>query len=195
MSESLPGVAPPSPAVAALIRAGVERVVDAPAEWVQEYNDAMMHGAGMSDVAADQALARVAVATNMGNLARWASANHTSPGTRVPAVVDNAATDMIHEIVRRGLDAAALDAYRTAQNVAWRRWMEICFGLTDDAALLRELLEITAVSIATFIDDTVDLLAQRIAVARAQLAGDTHAQRRAAVALLLEGAPVADARA
>ena len=61
-------------------------------------------------------------------------------------------------------------------------------SLTDDVEVLQEVLELTSRSIGVFIDDTVAALAEEIVVARAQLAGDTHAQRRAAVALILEGA-------
>lgn len=195
MNDELPGIGAPSPEVAALIRRGVERVQSPEAAWVEELNTAMMRGSGMSEILTDPVLTATALRTNLGNLARWASANMSAPGMRVPAEVTEDTAEMVHELVRRGLDAAALDAFRTAQNAAWQVWMEICFGLTDDPRLLRALLEVTSASIATFIDDTVTLLAERIAVARAQLAGDMHARRRAALALILEGAPITTARA
>ena len=46
-------------------------------------------------------------------------------------------------LVHRGLDQYALDAYRVGQNVAWRRWMQIAFTLTNDTAELSELLDVT----------------------------------------------------
>ncbi len=181
--------------IAELIRTGVQAVLAAPPEWAQALNDGMLRGAGMSAITHDPVLLEMALATNAGNLAHWAEANLAAPGDRVSVRVTDESTLFVRDLVRRGLDTGALDSFRTAQNVAWKYWMQICFGLTDDPALLRELLEVTSSSIATFVDDTVGVLAEMIDVARAELAGDTHAERRAAVALVLEGAPISDARA
>jgi DNA-binding PucR family transcriptional regulator len=73
--------------------------------------------------------------------------------------------------------------------------MEICFELTDDPAELRELLDLSSLSISAFIDDTVAAVSERMRAERDELTRGTHAERRAAVALLLEGAPIARARA
>lgn len=185
----------PSAPAAALIVAAVERVVDAPQEWVDEFNAAALRGVRLDEIVGDRVLVDEVRQTNEGNLAQWAQHNLVDPGARVPVRDVEIGAELVRELVRRGLDAGILDAFRTAQSVAWGRWMVICFELTDDVELLREVLEITSRSIAAFIDDTVAALAEQIAVARAQLAGDTHAERRAAVALILEGAPIDDARA
>ena len=187
---------PPSPDVADLIRQGVQRVLSTPEEWAQDLDEGMLRGTGMDMLAEDQNLLFTALATNARNIGLWAMSNLEAPGQRVP--VDDGGVEsenFVRELVRRGLDSGALDSFRTAQNMAWQLWMGVCFELTDDPALLRELLDVTSRSIAAFIDDTVGVLAELVEVARAELAGDTHAQRRAAVALLLEGAPVADSRA
>lgn len=179
-----------------MITAGVSLVGEVPPEWFDEFNDAALSAVRLDEIAGDAVLVDAVRRTNEANLAQWASYNVEHPGARVPVRDDSGVgADMVREMVRRGLDAGILDAFRTAQSVAWRRWMEICFTLTDDVAVLREVLDVTLLSIAAFIDDTVTALAEQIAVARAQLAGDTHAERRAAVALLLEGAPIDDARA
>src|SRR3712207_9247766 len=88
---------------------------------------------------------------NLGNLLHWAAANVQHPGRRVPPNTGPESLEAARDLVRRGLDESALDAYRAAQGVAWRRWMEICFELTSDPAELRELLDVSALSIATFI--------------------------------------------
>lgn len=185
----------PSPAVAALIRRGVERILAAPPAWVRELDESVLRGAGMAAIADDPVLLDMALRTNAANLAQWAASNLDAPGERVGVVITEESAVFVRDLVRRGLDAGALDSFRTAQNVASRLWLQVCFDLTDDPRLLRELLEITSASIATFIDDTVAVLAEQIDTARAALAGDTHAERRAAVALILEGAPVSEARA
>jgi DNA-binding PucR family transcriptional regulator len=73
--------------------------------------------------------------------------------------------------------------------------MEICFGLTEDPHELRELLDVSSLSISTFLDDTIAALVERMDTERDDLRGGTHAERRAAVALLLEGAPIHRSRA
>lgn len=185
----------PSVVVGDLIKAGASLVLAAPEAWLDEVNQAVMHPSGMEDVVGDPTLLAMALRINEGNLRHWATSNVAAPGARVPVNVTDEGISFVRDVVRRGFDAGALDSFRTAQNASWRLWMQICFELTDDLLVLRELLEITSVSIATFIDDTVTDLADQIDVARAELAGDTHAQRRAAVALILEGAPVSPARA
>lgn len=181
--------------VAELIRSGVQLVLAAPPEWTQALDESVLRGAGMAAIAEDPLLLEQALRTNAGNIAHWAEANLAAPGERVSVQITEESRLFVRELVRRGLDSGALDSFRTAQNVAWKLWMQVSFALTDDRALLRELLEVTSQSIATFIDDTVGALAEMIDVARAELAGDTHAERRAAVALVLEGAPITDARA
>ncbi|MFT4201776.1 PucR family transcriptional regulator [Gordonia sp. (in: high G+C Gram-positive bacteria)] len=192
MDEDWPA---PSPAAAEVIVAGARLVLDPPKEWIDDFNSAALRGVRLDEIAGDRTLVDALVGTNMANLAQWAQHNVESPGARVPIRVIDDGAAMVREMVRRGLDSGMLDAFRTAQSVAWRRWMEVCFMLTDDLDVLREVLDVTSQSIGTFLDDTVTALAEQIAVARAQLIGDTHAERRAAVALVLEGAPIDDARA
>ncbi len=192
MDEGWP---PPSPAAAALIAAGAARVGEIPQEWVDEYNAAALRGVRLDEIADDPVLIDALRRTNESNLAQWTQSNAVAPGARVPIRMLADYAETVREMVRRGADTGMLDAYRTAQSFAWRRWMEICFELTDDVELLREVLDISSQSIAAFIDDTVTAMADQVAVARAQLAGDTHAERRAAVALILEGAPIGDTRA
>ncbi|NMO01109.1 PucR family transcriptional regulator [Gordonia sp. TBRC 11910] len=185
----------PSPAAVEVIRSALIRVADPPEDWITEYNASALRGVRLDEIADDAVLIEALLAANEANLEHWVSHNFAAPGARVPVrVVDDGAA-MVREMVRRGLDAGMLDAFRTAEATAWRRWMEICFTVCDDAELLREVLDLTSRSITTFIDDTVRAIADQIDVARAQLAGDTHAERRAAVALILEGAPIQQARA
>lgn len=178
-----------------LMRAGARIVLNPELEWLQELHAAALGGALMRQVADDPALAEGLRRTNLANLLHWASANLQHPGERVPPAVGPEGLSTARDLVRRGLDAAALDAYRTGQNVAWRRWMQICFQLTDDPAELRELLDVSSLSISTFLDDTVTAIAARMEVERIDLTRGSHADRRATVALLLEGAPVNRSRA
>lgn len=185
---------PSAPAAAAIV-AGLRVVLDPPNGWMEELNDAALRGVRLDEIGDDGVLRAALRDASAGNLAQWAEHNLVAPGARVPVRIVEDGADMVREMVRRGLDSGMLDAFRTAQTAGWRRWMEICFTVTDDVEVLREVLDVTARSIGAFIDDTVAALADQIDVARAQLAGDTHAERRAAVALILEGAPISVARA
>jgi len=185
----------PSAAVRELFRRGAEVALDPRADWVTELHTAALSSAGMRPVAEDPVLAEGTRRANIANLLHWAAANVQRPGERVPVDLGPEVLDGARDLVRRGLDHSGLDAYRTAQGVAWRRWMEICFELTSDTAELRELLDVSARSITTFIDDTVAAVSSRMAAERAELTRGAHAERRATVSLLLEGAPVGRARA
>jgi DNA-binding PucR family transcriptional regulator len=162
---------------------------------VQELHDGVLGSDNVRRIAVDPVLAEGIRRTNLANLLHWASANAARPGQRVPPALVPEALATARDLVRRGLDAAALDSYRTGQSVAWRFWMEICFQLTSDSEELRELLEVSSLSISTFIDDTIAAVSARMDAEREDLTGGTHAQRRATIALLLEGAPVVRARA
>ncbi len=192
MRESWPRL---SPRVAELFRQGATVVLDPRAEWLDELHAASLSGPRMRAIAEDPVLAEGVRRTNLANLLHWAAANVQRPGQRVPPALGQEALGMARDLVRRGLDTDALDSYRTAQSVAWRRWMEICFGLTSDPAELRELLDVSSLSISTYLDDTIAAVTERMNDEWHDLRSGTHAERRTTVTLLLEGAPVDRARA
>ncbi|WP_232016926.1 PucR family transcriptional regulator [Gordonia insulae] len=178
-----------------LLRRGAEIALQPPEEWIEEMHAAALGGVRMTTVADDPVLAEGTRRTNLANMLHWAAANIHDPGARVSVNLTGEVLDTARDLVRRGLGESSLDSYRTAQSVAWRRWMDICFGLTDDPAELRELLELSSLSISTFIDDTVSAMSARMEAERADLTRGTHAERRQTVALLLEGAPIPTGRA
>ena len=184
-----------SPRARELFRRGAEVALDPRDEWIEELHAAALGGQRMRPVAEDPVLAAATRRVNLANLLHWAAANVQHPGRRVPPNTGPESLETARDLVRRGLDESALDAYRAAQGVAWRRWMEICFELTADPAELRELLDVSALSIATFIEDTVAATSERMRAERDELTRGAHAERRAAVSLLLEGAPISRARA
>lgn len=185
----------PSPRVRELIRRGAEIALDPRAAWIEQVHEAALSGESMRPVAEDPVLSEEARRSNLANLLHWAAANVQNPGDRVPANVGVEALEIARDLVRRGLDESALDAYRNGQNVAWRRWMEICFELTRDPAELQEMLTVSSLSIATFVNDTLAAISERMQAEREELTRGTHAERRQAVTLLLEGAPIGVARA
>lgn len=185
----------PSPAVAALIRTGAAAFLEDPGTLFDEV-DAAVLAATPSRLSADPAITAATVATNHANILHWASANVRRPGEPVPANLSPAVVDIARDIVRRGLDdTTSLNTYRIGQNVAWRFWMARAFSLTADPEVLRELLDVTARSIFSFVDETVEGIQDLIDAEREQLLHGTHAERLETVTLILEGAPITVARA
>lgn len=94
-------------------------------------------------------------------------------GAPVPPNLGPESLGIARDLVRRSMDAAALDAYHVCEGVAWRRLMEITFELTSDPAQLHELL----------------------ARERAELTRSRQADRLEIVTLILDGAPIGRQRA
>jgi DNA-binding PucR family transcriptional regulator len=185
----------PSPAVAALIRTGATAFLQEPGALFDEV-DAAVLAATPSRLSSDPAITAATIATNHANVLHWVTANVRRPGEPVPANLSTAVVDIARDIVRRGVDdTITLNTYRIGQNVAWRAWMQRAFGLTDDPDELRELLDVTARSIFTFVDETVEGIQDLIDREREQLVRGTHAERLETVNLILEGAPITAARA
>ena len=183
----------PSPAVRELIRQCAQIVVNARPEWLDELDASVL--AASPTIAADPELAAAVSLSNRDNLFFWGTANVRDPGAPVPPNTGPEPLNIAREVVRRGLDAYSLDAYRVGESVAWRRLMEIAFELTSDPAQLHEMLDVCSRSISSFIDATLAGIAEKIDAERDELTRGTHAERRETVALLLDGAPIPQRRA
>ena len=185
----------PSEQVCELMRRGAEIVVNAPQEWLEELHKATLSSEFVRTIASDPVLAEAIRRSNRANLLHWAAANISHPGEPVPANLGSEVLEIARDFLRRGRDESALDAYRVGQNVAWRFWMQIAFELTSDPMELRELLDLSARSIASFIDATIAGIYSQMEKEREELTGGTHADRREVVALILDGAPIPRQRA
>jgi DNA-binding PucR family transcriptional regulator len=185
----------PSPRVRELIRRGAEVVLNPPAEWVEELQAAAVGSVGTEAIAEDPALSEGSRRSDLANVFHWAAANLVRPGERVPVNLSEDTLSLARDLTRRGLSDRSIDGYRTGQNAAWQRWMSVCFSLTSDPAELRELLEVTSLSITTFLDDMVRAISERMHEEGVELTRGTHAERLAIVAQIIEGTPVTTARA
>jgi DNA-binding PucR family transcriptional regulator len=177
------------------MRRGADVVVNVPQEWLEEMHQATLSSEYMRTIAGDPVLVEATRRSNRANLLHWAAANISRPGEPVPANLGPETLGIARDLVRRGLDESAVDAYRIGQNVAWRFWMQIAFELTSDPQELRELLDVSARSIASFIDATIAGIYTQMEIEREELTGGTHAERREVVTLILDGAPIARQRA
>ena len=183
----------PTAPVRDLIRRSAQITVNARPEWLEELDDAVL-GANPT-IAGDPELAAAVSRSNLANLQFWATANVRDPGAPVAPNTGPEPMTIARELVRRGLDAYSLDAYRVGEGVAWRRLMEIAFELTSDPAELHEFLDVCSRSISAFVDETLSAIAAQIELERDELTRGTHAERRETVALILNGAPIPRQRA
>ncbi|WP_299565101.1 helix-turn-helix domain-containing protein [uncultured Mycolicibacterium sp.] len=183
----------PSPAAREVIRRGAERVLNAPQDWLDELDRAV--SAANPLLAESPEMAAASSRVNRAHLLHWASANVRAPGAPVPGYLGDEAAALTRDLVRRGLESYAFEGYRVGQNVSWRRWMEIVFELTDDPAVLREVLAVTSQSVSSFIDSTIARLSELIDTERAELTRGSNADRLRVATLLLEGAPIGRRRA
>ena len=184
---------PPSPRCAELLVAGVRRLMDR-GDIFSAVDEAVLASAAPL-AERDPALAEAMRATDRANILHWAASTLRDPGARVAPNVDSETLGLARDLVRRGLDRAGVDVYRAGQNVVWRHWMAVAFELTSDPEELRELLDVSARSIFTFVEETLAGINAQVDLEREQLTSGTHAERLATVNLLLEGAPIPEERA
>jgi DNA-binding PucR family transcriptional regulator len=186
----------PSPRVAELIRTIATLLLNDPEALFQEIEGALTEQADpQNPVLTDPALAAAIRRNNRAGLVLWASSNISDPGAPVPPNLGPEAMAVARDAVRRGFDQGILEGYRVAQNIAWQRWMSAAFAATSDPEELRELLEVTARSIFTYVDETLAGMAREIEREREELRRGTQAQRLEVVSLILEGAPISTQRA
>jgi DNA-binding PucR family transcriptional regulator len=184
----------PSPPVAELIRRGCRLLLEQP-DAVFEAVDAAVFETGASGILADPAFVEATRRTNRANLQHWVEHTLADPGAPVPPNLGPETLGIARDLVRRGLDAGALDAYRTGQNTAWRMWMAMAFTLTTDPAELAELLDVSARSIFSFVDETLAGITAQVEREREALLRGTQAERLEVVTLVLQGAPIDPERA
>jgi DNA-binding PucR family transcriptional regulator len=182
----------PSKRVCELMQQGAKMVLDAPEDPpLNELNKATLTPEYMQSIASDPVLAEAVRRSNRSNRLHWAAANISHPGEPVPPNLGPESLTIARYLVRRGLDeSTAVDAYRIGQNVAWRAWMQIAFVLTSNLDELRELLDVSARSIASFIDETLAGIYRQLQIERDELTRGSQAEHREIVALILDGAPI-----
>ena len=183
----------PSSRVCELMQAGAQQILAAPGE-VLESLLAEIDEATLADqnpgLAQDPALVEALRRSNKANLLFWVEAVRRDPAAPVAPNPGPEPAVIARDLIRRGFDDSVLQAWRAGQNVAWRRWMSIAFGLTSDPVELAELLDFSARSIFEFVDATTALVSAQMRVEREQLTQGTQADRLETVTLLIEGAPV-----
>src|ERR1700704_3022549 len=107
-----------SPRVREFIRQGAELALQSPELVSRAVDEATLGSRATASIAADPGLSEAMRRANYDNLLAWATANLREPGEPVPANASAVQLDVARDLVRRGLDKAALDGYRTGQSAA-----------------------------------------------------------------------------
>lgn len=176
-----------------LIRKGAWLALNPSREWLEEFDRVTLNASAR--ISEDPGLAAVVSRSNRATLVYFASAMLQAPGAPVEPYLNAETLRMARDLVRRGLDASALEVYRIGHNVAWRRWTEIAFELTSDPEELRELLDVPFRSANEFVDGTLAGIATQMQTEYSELTQDISAERRKIVELILDGASIDPERA
>ncbi len=143
----------------------------------------------------DPALVAAISASNRSNVLHWVRSLARDPYAPVPANTSPDVLDPVYDVVRRGLELLALDGYRIGQHLLHSAWNEVVLSTVDDASTARQILRMTSTSLADFVGGTMRVLLEKFTVHREEAMRDSTAERLRAASWLVEGAPIADARA
>ncbi|MCV6598732.1 MAG: helix-turn-helix domain-containing protein [Mangrovicoccus sp.] len=127
---------------------------------------------------------------NRMNILHWAREISVAPQRPVSANLSVEMVQLARFQARLGIDEATERAYRSGQQAAWLKWMQIVFSLSNDPALLQEVLEYSARSINAFVEATLAGLAERVAEERRALSQGAQAERRQLVQDFINGKPM-----
>ena len=179
-----------SPRVRELLRRGANHVLNAPAEWLEEIDLAGLSPRSMEGLSGDPVLMSASRRAARFSLIHWARANIERPGEPVPPYMPADEFSVARELLRRGKIELLFNASRAAQATAWQQWMSIAFELTSDPQELRSLLEVSARSIAAYIDAGTEILSDFLRSEREARANDSHVERRDLVTAIIEGGEI-----
>lgn len=178
----------PTPRVCELLRQGAEIALSAPQAWLDEIDQASMAADITRFVVDDPVLLAASRRATRACLIHWAAANIEKPGAPVAPYISADMRTNVRELVRRGATDLIFNSTRASQNAAWQLWMNIAFEQTADPKELRELLDVSARSINTFIDGTLEKVAAFMKTEREEQMRGTHVDRREWVTRIIEGA-------
>ncbi|MEV4418943.1 helix-turn-helix domain-containing protein [Patulibacter sp. NPDC049589] len=185
---------PPSPAAARQIRGVARRMLADFDALLSAANEAILDSSPV--LADDPVLAAQTRASTGANLRRWIASTIDRPDAPAGVDVPPEALDLAREMTRRGTDRdSLLTAYRQGQNVAWRTWMRCAQEEGLDGDGLVAALDYGSRSLFGFVDGILSGLAAQMDAERDALIGGVVARRREAVLLILDGAPITQARA
>jgi DNA-binding PucR family transcriptional regulator len=185
---------PLSPQAAELVRRIAQGILDEPADLMGQVY-AAVSAAADEPLRSEPTLAAEVAASTRSNVLHWAAGLAQDPGGRVPANLMPEVLGIAREAFRRGIEQTVYTTYHAGQNAVWAYWMRTAFALSQDPAVLRQVLAAGSESVAGFVDDMVAVLSEQLLRERAELARSSHARRFEGVSLILDSAPITAGRA
>ena len=185
----------PSDPVRRLIRELAEAMLARSGDVVDELTAASIQDPRYRTIADDPVLAEADARLAVSCLKHWLTSNIAEPGRRVIPPTGSEIRTYARDVVLRGLTTDDVMSWRSAQRVGWKWWLAACFEASEDAELLRELIEVSGNSLTAYVDDSIAELAEHVGRVREEFAGGSQLQRYATVELLLQGADIAPSRA
>lgn len=167
-----------------LLRQGAERVLKAPQAWRDEIAKEVVAAIDSEDLPLIESVIR---RENLIGVMHWANSILTDPNAPIKPVISSDLYAIIREQVRKGDLDISLNGYRVAQNITWRRWMQIVFDLTSDPDELQAVLDKSARSIGTYTDAAVEILSRFVDAQRAELAKGAPGVQREVLQQVLSG--------
>jgi hypothetical protein len=124
---------------------------------------------------------------NRSDVVHWLTANIQHPGGRVePYVADRTAT-YFRDLASRGIVPDLVGGWRAGLAVAWRAALEEYLAQSHDRAVLAEVLDVTAQSMAQY---ALDWFAAMREASVVDAISNAHADAIAMIQLIASGAPV-----
>lgn len=177
----------PSLAVQQLIQKGAEIALSLGDDWISQLDYAGLDEEQFSEMILDPVLLAATRRTNRAGVIHWASCNIQHPGEPVPPYLTTDMQMTALELHHRGLSNNLLNSGRELQNIAFRLWMKIAFRLTQDPKLLEEFLEISQLSITTFVNGNIKGMQKWLEQHTPQPLQDDPISKRQYIDAILEG--------
>lgn len=180
----------PTPDIQILIRKGAEIALSLSEEWIAQFDVLTMTEEQHTELSQDPVLLAATRRTNRAGIVHWASCNIQRPGEPVPPYLTTDMQMTALELHQRGLSEYLSNSGRALQNMAFRLWMKIAFQLTNDVHLLQDFLELTQLSITSFIEGNIQGMHQWLLQHEPQQLQTDYISKRQLVNALLEGEPL-----
>lgn len=177
----------PPPRVADAIRSVCQRLLTDADVIADSIARAALSAQYDSSLLPDASLVEEDRELNRSDLAQWLTSSIQHPGRRVEVYLGPRARAYIRDLVSRGIAPDFTDGWRTALDIAWRRWLQECMEFAGDPDLLVEVLNVSAKSLIQYALDSVAALRE---ASLAAAMGNADADAVALVQLIATGAPI-----
>ncbi len=179
---------PPGPAAAEAIRTVSQRLLAESDTLIAALVEPARLAQDAPALQSDASLMEEDYELNRSELLQWLTSHVQHPGRRVEPYVGARTSEYLTDLASRGIRPDFAAGWRAALGIGWRRWVEECLALDLDAAVLAEVLDVSAHSIVQYAMDSISALNEVNLVAAA---GRTDADAVAMIQLIASGAAVA----